>query len=172
VHTIITNDIEALDTGCRKGDDGYMKHFILMVAIMLTASTARAERAYESEFKFAAMKANVDTQLLRAICFVESGFKARAVHHNDGTDGNTSYGICQLKLRTAKDMGFTGKVAQLRQASTNIQYAAEYLAFQLERYDNNVAKALIAYNRGSYKPGVDKRDRYVAAVLTAVYERR
>jgi soluble lytic murein transglycosylase-like protein len=145
----------------------------LFVVILLFHSCASAaERSYEAEFKYAAMSSKVDAQLLRAICYVESSFKVRAVHYKDGGDNRPSYGICQLKESTARDMGFEGRIKDLRKPEINIKYAAEYLAFQLERYDNDIGKALTAYNRGSFKRGVDRRNQYVAAVLLAYYEKK
>ena len=39
---------------------------------------------------------NLPTGLLSALCFVESGHKAQAVHHDDGN--GDSLGVCQIKL--------------------------------------------------------------------------
>lgn len=84
--------------------------------------------------------------LLSSICYVESRHKITAVHHDDG--GADSLGVCQIKLKTAKAMGFHGTAKQLMIPRNNVKYAAKYLAYQINRY-KSVSKAVIAYNRGN-----------------------
>lgn len=84
--------------------------------------------------------------LLEAVCFVESNHKVNAVHKDDG--GANSLGVCQIKLNTAKDLGFKGTEKQLMNPKTNIKYAAKYLRHQLNRYKGSITKAVIAYNLG------------------------
>lgn len=86
-------------------------------------------------------------KLLSSLCWVESKHDIHAIHKDDGTED--SLGICQLHLSTAREMGYKGTRQQLMQPTTNIRYAAKYLKFQLRRYNNNIAKAVIAYNRGN-----------------------
>lgn len=88
--------------------------------------------------------------LLNSLCYVESRHNPKAIHHDDGAGGD-SLGVCQIKLKTAQEMGYKGTEKQLMQPSTNIRYAAKFLKFQLKRYDNNIAKAVIAYNKGNAK---------------------
>ncbi len=87
--------------------------------------------------------------LLSSLCFVESRHKVAAINHDDG--GGDSLGICQIKLKTAKEMGFKGTAKQLMNPKMNIKYSAKYLKWQLNRYDNNIDRAVIAYNRGNAK---------------------
>ena len=84
--------------------------------------------------------------LLDSLCFVESGHNQAAVHLDDG--GSNSVGVCQVKLRTARWLGFKGTEQQLLKPKTNVYYAAKYLAYQLHRY-KNVEKAIVAYNKGN-----------------------
>ncbi len=83
--------------------------------------------------------------LLESLCYVESKHDINAIHKNDG-DGN-SVGICEIKLKTAKWLGFKGTEKELMQPKTNIYYAGKYLAKQINRY-HNVVKGVIAYNIG------------------------
>jgi len=86
--------------------------------------------------------------LLSAVCFVESGHNPHAINVSDG--GSASYGYCQLKLSTARDMGFRGHVSELwHNREVNRKYASEYLRYQLKRYGGDVRKAVSAYNCGS-----------------------
>ncbi len=83
--------------------------------------------------------------LLSAVCFTETRHVVNAIHLNDGK--SHSYGICQIKLVTAQQMGFKGTPRQLMEPKTNILFAAKYLRHQIKRY-KNVKKAVIAYNQG------------------------
>ena len=105
---------------------------------------------------------NLPTNLLMAVCYTESKLDPQAVHHDDG--GSDSLGLCQIKLSTAQWLGFTGTREQLMNPETNAYYSAKYLKHQLLRYNNNITKAIIAYNRGS--AGDLKSTEYSAKVLT------
>lgn len=86
--------------------------------------------------------------LLSALCYVESTHKVTAVHKDDGS--SNSVGICQIKLITAKGLGFQGTEKQLMEPKVNIYYAAKYLAKQRKRY-GSITRGIIAYNRGNAK---------------------
>lgn len=70
------------------------------------------------------------------------------MHHDDG--GANSVGICQIKLKSAKQMGFKGTEKQLLDPKTNIYYAAKFLSYQIKRY-HSVQRGVVAYNRGNAK---------------------
>lgn len=99
-------------------------------------------------FTSMSLQYHIPPGLLRSLCYVESKHKINASHHDDG--GADSLGICQIKYKTAKDMGYKGTTKQLMQPHVNIKYAAKYLAWQLKRY-HKINKAVIAYNRGNAK---------------------
>lgn len=84
--------------------------------------------------------------LLASLCYVESKHSVNAIHHDDG--GADSLGICQIKLNTARDLGFRGTAKQLMEPKYNIKYAGKYLQKQMRRYHGQVNKAVIAYNQG------------------------
>src|ERR1019366_248284 len=92
------------------------------------------------------VKYAIPSNLLSSLCYVESRHNISAIHHDDG-DMN-SVGVCQVKLKTARDFGFKGTEKQLMNPKTNITYAAKYLSHQLKRYHGQVNKAVIAYNQG------------------------
>lgn len=85
-------------------------------------------------------------KLLSSICYVESKYNAHAIHKDDG--GSDSLGICQIKLKTARWLGFNGTKQELMQPGVNIAYAAKYLHHLIGRYNGRVSQAVIAYNRG------------------------
>lgn len=99
--------------------------------------------------------------LLESICYVESKYDTHAIHEDDG--GSDSIGVCQIKLTTAQDLGFTGTPKQLLQPEINIHYAGKYLRKQLSRYKNDYTKAIISYNIGH--AGMLTTTNYSATVL-------
>lgn len=84
--------------------------------------------------------------LLSSLCFIESSHKVSAIHLDDG--GSNSVGICQLKLSTARWLGFNGTEKQLMDPAINIYYSGLYLSRLITRYSGNLDKAVIAYNMG------------------------
>jgi soluble lytic murein transglycosylase-like protein len=122
----------------------------------------------DSVFSPAAKQAKVDVNLLRAVCWVESGHRS-IITREDG--GSSSIGICQLKLATAKHMGFKGTRLQLLDPKVNARYAAKYLAWQFKRY-GDWKFAIIAYNRGHFKQKMLKNNSYVKRVMLALKEKR
>lgn len=91
---------------------------------------------------------NLPPNLLSSLCYIESKHDITAVHHDDGT--TDSLGVCQIKLQTAKELGFKSTAKDLMDPKTNIYYAGKYLNHQLHRY-NDTRRAVIAYNMGSAK---------------------
>ena len=64
---------------------------------------------------------NLPEDLVRRVIKRESGGNPRVV-----SAGN--YGLMQIKLATARSMGYTGTAAGLLDADTNMTYAVKYLA--------------------------------------------
>lgn len=87
--------------------------------------------------------------LLSATCWVESKHNVRAINANDG--GSASHGACQIKLATARMLGYTGTAQELYKPYTNIYWAGKLLRHQLNRYDGDHRRAVAAYNSGSVK---------------------
>lgn len=83
--------------------------------------------------------------LLASMCYVESQHNIHAHHVKDGA--TDSFGVCQIKLATAKQMGFTGSADQLMKPEVNTYYAAKFLKYQITRY-NSVPRGVTAYNKG------------------------
>lgn len=123
---------------------------------------------YLSIITVAAKAAKVSAALLYAICAHESnGFMYDYTLYDNGTP---SYSVCQVKSGTVLMLGWTGKdEMELRNPYVGIKYAAKYLRYELDRYDNDWCKATAAYNSGSYteskkKVGFPKNLRYVYKV--------
>lgn len=116
---------------------------------------------------------NLPKGLLSALCFVESSHKITAIHYDDGQDN--SIGVCQVQPKTARFLKFKGTTKDLFLPNQNVKYAAAYLRYQLNRYNNDVYKAVAAYNAGSFiskdkKTAVNKQ--YVKKVFKAWSEQR
>ncbi len=94
------------------------------------------------------LKYGLPPNLLSSLCYIESKHNVAAIHHDDG--GADSLGVCQIKLSTAKELGFIGTAKDLMKPNYNVKYAAKYLSKQILRY-NSVQKGVIAYNRGNAK---------------------
>jgi soluble lytic murein transglycosylase-like protein len=92
--------------------------------------------------KYAAAN-NLPEALLRRVIKRESGGNARAV-----SQGN--YGLMQIRLGTARGMGYRGTAAGLLDAETNMTYAVKYLAGAYRAADGNADRAVQYYAAGYY----------------------
>ena len=95
--------------------------------------------------RHAAQLTGVAPTLLLAICSVESSL----VNQDNMDDGGSpSYGICQIKLTTARDYmpGVTPEM--LREPQVNALIAGQHISWLLERYDGHPCRAISAYNVG------------------------
>jgi hypothetical protein len=106
--------------------------------------------------------------LLSALCFVESSHRTYVVNHKDG--GSRSNGACQIKLSTAKLLGYNGTEEKLLDPKVNAYWAAKYLRRQLDRYGGDVRKGVAAYNSGTLRindMGHIRNQKYVNKVFRA-----
>ena len=86
---------------------------------------------------------NLPEDLLRRVIKRESGGNPRVVYK-----GN--YGLMQIKLATARAMGYRGTAAGLLDADTNMTYAAKYLAGAYQVAGGNTNRAVHYYAAGYY----------------------
>jgi Transglycosylase SLT domain len=90
-----------------------------------------------------ASAAGVPESLVERVIRRESGGNPRAVHA-----GN--YGLMQIKLGTARAMGYTGSAAGLLDPQTNMTYAVRYLAGAYRAAGGNESRAVALYASGYY----------------------
>jgi len=110
-----------------------------------------------------AARHGIRADLVRAVIQAESGFNARALSPKG------AMGLMQLMPGTAADLG----VLNPFNASENIRGGVAYLRQLLNRYDNNEALALAAYNagpaavdrHGSKVPPYQETQQYVKRIL-------
>jgi soluble lytic murein transglycosylase-like protein len=81
--------------------------------------------------------------LVQRVIARESGGNPRAVHA-----GN--YGLMQIRLGTARAMGYTGSAAGLLDPQTNMTYALRYLAGAYRAAGGNESRTIALYSRGYY----------------------
>jgi len=85
----------------------------------------------------------VPVSLVERVIRRESGGNPRAQNR-----GN--YGLMQIRLGTARAMGFSGSAAELLDPQTNMTYAVRYLAGAYRAANGNESRAVALYARGYY----------------------
>jgi soluble lytic murein transglycosylase-like protein len=100
----------------------------------------------------AATGVDVPPVLVLAIIDRESYPRYNAASFRQESNGQASYGLMQILLSTARDLGFTGAPTDLFQPEKGVYYGTLYLARQLKRYHGDTTKAVAAYNAGSARP--------------------
>ena len=116
---------------------------------------------YQSIVKDWAYCFSVDENVVRAVIWTESSGDPNA------ESPKHALGLMGVLYTTAQQMGFTGEPDDLFDPDTNIYYGTKYLRWQLDRYIEDVKKALSAYEAGTYTP---TNEWYVDRVL-AYYAR-
>lgn len=145
----------------------YLITGLLLFIPNLVAAGVKAPPIVIQALKKAAESADVPYRLIASICYIESGFRPHVRNKYDG--GSPSYGLCQIKEQTAREMGFNGKIKDLYNPFINALYAAKYLRYQMDRYDDDWVRSLAAYNRGSSGSHVYNSD-YVGKVMTVAIQ--
>jgi soluble lytic murein transglycosylase-like protein len=87
--------------------------------------------------------AGLPASLVERVIRRESGGNPHAVHA-----GN--YGLMQIRLGTARAMGYAGSAAGLLDPQTNMTYALRYLAGAYRAAGGNESRAIALYSRGYY----------------------
>jgi soluble lytic murein transglycosylase-like protein len=83
----------------------------------------------------------VPVALVRRVILRESGYNPRAVYR-----GN--YGLMQIRLGTARSLGYRGAAEGLLDPETNMTYAVRYLAGAYRAAGGNEARTLALHARG------------------------
>jgi soluble lytic murein transglycosylase-like protein len=93
---------------------------------------------HDSVIGDASERFGVKKSLIKAVIHAESGFD------EDAVSDKGAQGLMQLMPKTAEQL----EVEDPYDAQDNIFGGAKYLSYLLERYNNNLKKALAAYNAG------------------------
>jgi soluble lytic murein transglycosylase-like protein len=86
----------------------------------------------------ASAKHSVDPDLVQSVIRAESGFNPKAVSRKG------AQGLMQLMPATASKLGVTNSM----DPAANVEGGTQYLHEMLERFNNDLVKALAAYNAG------------------------
>ena len=106
----------------------------------------------------------VPESLVRRVIYIESKGNPRVI-----SKGN--YGLMQIRLGTAKSMGYGGTAEGLLDADTNMTYAVKYLAIAYRAAGCVEERAIAYYQRGFYKKPVSScGPRATPAVQVAAKE--
>jgi hypothetical protein len=119
--------------------------FVVLVALFALIPGGQSPRASEHDQLVAKHAAThgVPETLVRRVIQIESRGNPRVV-----SAGN--YGLMQIRLQTARAMGYSGDASGLLNADTNMTYAVKYLAGAYRAAGGNQAQAIRNYQRGYY----------------------
>jgi soluble lytic murein transglycosylase-like protein len=134
-----------------------MKRLLTLAALVLGAAllcpqAALAQRSQYDELVARHAQANgVPVALVHRVIVRESRYNASLV----GRGG--TIGLMQIKLATARGLGYTGSAEGLRDPDTNLSYAVKYLAGAYRAANGDHDRAVRYYAGGYYY--VAKRQR-------------
>src|ERR1700754_2561926 len=124
-----------------------MKHLATAVAVAgaaLISTSASAQRSsYEAMAASHAAANGIPVSLVHRVIMRESRYNPHAV-----SKGN--YGMMQIRLGTARAMGYTGSAAGLLDPEVNMTYAVKYLAGAYKVAGGSESGAVANYARGYY----------------------
>lgn len=138
---------------------------ILGIAALLAAGLVSSPAAFAGEAEYAEMVATharangVPEVLVHRVIMRESRYQPGLVGH-----GGT-IGLMQIKLATARGLGYTGDAAGLRDPNTNLTYAVKYLAGAYHAAGGDHARAIRYFAGGYYYAA--KRQRQEAVQLAS-----
>lgn len=112
-------------------------------------------KPYNEIIEREARENTIDPALIKALIWQESSGRADVVVYEGkpswyGGKPLYSYGLTGLTLPAAQDMAFFGEEKDLIKPEINVKYATLYLRHQIDRYNGDVSKGLVAYNAGFF----------------------
>lgn len=114
---------------------------VLTVALIAFASGAAAQGVHEALIAKHAAANNVPEALVRRIIKIESG-------GNPSLVARDNYGLMQIRLGTARAMGYSGSPQGLLDPDTNLSYAVKHLAGAYRTAGCNPDRAVANYRHG------------------------
>jgi soluble lytic murein transglycosylase-like protein len=113
----------------------------VIAASLIPQAGAHANEAYSALVQSHAAAHGLPPSLVHRVIMRESRYNPRAV-----SKGN--YGMMQIRLGTARAMGYSGSAAGLLDANTNMTYAVKYLAGAYRAAGGNHDRAVALYASG------------------------
>ena len=127
--------------------------WLATVAALAFSPAAQAQHAEYDALVSTHAKANaVPEALVHRVIVHESRYQPALV----GRGG--TIGLMQIKLATARSLGYTGDAAGLRDPNTNLTYAVKYLAGAYRAANGDHKRAMAYYASGYYAAA--KRQRF------------
>jgi len=140
---------------------------IAALAAVLLPEDARPQRAEYNELVAKHAKANgVPEALVHRVILRESRYQRDLV----GRGG--TIGLMQIKLSTARGLGYTGSVEGLRDPDTNLTYAVKYLAGAYHAANGDHARAIHYYASGYYYAAKRQRLEHISHPAEARAEQK
>jgi soluble lytic murein transglycosylase-like protein len=128
--------------------------WLAAIAALCFPQAASAQRAeYDALVATHARANGIPEVLVHRVILRESRYRPQLV----GRGG--TIGLMQIKLATARGLGYTGDAAGLRDPGTNLTYAVKYLAGAFRAASGDHGRAVAYYASGYY--GVAKRQQLV-----------
>ena len=126
-----------------------------LTLILLFPATAFAQRSQYEEMVARHAQANgVPVELVHRVIVRESRYRPGLV----GRGG--AVGMMQIKLATARGLGYTGSAEGLRDPETNLTYAVKYLAGAYRAANGDQNRAVSYYAGGYYYAAKRQRRRH------------
>ena len=135
---------------------------ILRVAAFIAAGLVSPQAAFAGQAEYAEMVAaharanGVPEALVYRVIMRESRYQPGLV----GRGG--TIGLMQIKLATARGVGYTGTAEGLRDPNTNLTYAVKYLAGAYRAANGNHNRA-VSYYAGGYYYAAKRQRREISA---------
>ena len=129
---------------------------LVMAALSLPASVKAGHAEFDRLIAVHAQANNVPESLVHRVIMRESRYRADLV----GRGG--TIGLMQIKLSTARGLGYSGDADGLRDPDTNLAYGVKYLAGAYRAASGDHARAVHYYAAGYYYAA--KRQRLRAPV--------
>ncbi len=128
-------------------------------ALLLIHPASAQQNEYSGMVASHAAANGVPVELVHRVIMRESRYQPRAI-----SKGN--YGMMQIRLGTARGMGYTGTAEGLLDPNTNLTYAVKYLAGAYKAAGGNQDQAVRYYAAGYYYAA--KRQGQLATQQAAV----
>jgi soluble lytic murein transglycosylase-like protein len=129
--------------------------WLAAIAALPFPQTAQAQRAqYDALVATHASANGVPVALVHRVIVRESRYQPHLV----GRGG--TIGLMQIKLATARGLGYTGTAEGLRGPDTNLTYAVKYLAGAYRAANGDHSRAMHYYASGYYQAAKRQRLAY------------
>ena len=140
--------------------------FAAMALLVSPDAMAQSRAQYESMVATHARANNVPEALVHRVIVRESKY------HPDLVGRGGTIGLMQIKLPTARGLGYTGDAAGLRDPDTNLAWGVKYLAGAYRAANGDHSRAVRYYASGYYYAAKRQRQERPMLLSAGAGERR